>query len=353
MKVSLLCCRSVHTIVCLTAAIIMLTLQIKVKKLKLNCHDLLCHVGFLDIDVLKGNIMARSSMQKKKILLVMKELLEKTDENHPLSMPDLILMLSENGISAERKSIYHDIEVLREFGIDIENRREKPAGYYVANRDFELPELKILVDAVQCTRFITKKKSDELIRKLENLASKSQAVQLQRQVFIVNRNKVMNENIYYSVDQIHTAISQNAKIRFQYFEWTVAKKTRLRREGMFYEISPWALTWDDENYYMIGYDRMGECIKHYRVDKMINLEVMKRSREGKELFARFDLVSYSQKVFGMFGGDESFIITVRVSVSRQFFGWLFALGDRVRIEGPSRVAGQFIDQMKVVSEVYK
>lgn len=163
----------------------------------------------------------------------------------------------------------------------------------------------------------------------------------------------MNENIYYSVDQIHTAISQNAKIRFQYFEWTVAKKTRLRREGMFYEISPWALTWDDENYYMIGYDRMGECIKHYRVDKMINLEVMKRSREGKELFARFDLVSYSQKVFGMFGGDESFIITVRVSVSRQFFGWLFALGDRVRIEGPSRVAGQFIDQMKVVSEVYK
>ena len=207
--------------------------------------------------------MARSSMQKKKILLVMKELLEKTDESHPLSMTDLIFMLSNNGISAERKSIYHDIEVLRDFGIDIENKREKPAGYYVASRDFELPELKLLVDAVQCTRFITKKKSEELIKKLENLASKSEAAQLQRQVFVVNRNKTKNENIYYNVDKIHTAISENAKVRFQYYEWTVAKEMRLRREGMFYEISPWALTWDDENYYMIGYDQVSQVVKHY------------------------------------------------------------------------------------------
>lgn len=335
-------------------------------------------------EYLKGNIMARSSMQKKKLLLVMRELLEKTDENHPLSVADLILMLSKNGISSERKSIYHDIEVLREFGIDIESRRGIPAGYYIASRNFELPELKLLVDAVQCTRFITKKKSEELIRKLENLASKSEAVQLHRQVFVVNRNKAMNENIYYSVDQIHTAISQNAKIRFQYYEWTVAKEMRLRRDGMFYEISPWALTWDDENYYMIGYDHIGESIKHYRVDKMINPEVMKRSREGKELFARFNLVSYSQKIFGMFGGDEEevrlicknelagvmidrfgrevnlhpvgdelFTVTVRVSVSRQFFGWLFALGSKVRIESPSWVVEQFQDQMRAVCETYK
>ncbi len=131
--------------------------------------------------------MARSSMQKKKILLIMRELLEKTDENHPLTIMELIFMLSENGISAERKSIYHDIEVLREFGIDIENRREKPAGYYVASRDFELPELKLLVDAVQCTRFITKKKSKELIRKLENLTSRSEAVQLRPAVANVDQ----------------------------------------------------------------------------------------------------------------------------------------------------------------------
>lgn len=328
--------------------------------------------------------MARSSMQKKKILLIMRELLEKTDENHPLTITELIFMLSENGISAERKSIYHDIEVLREFGIDIENRREKPAGYYVASRDFELPELKLLVDAVQCTRFITKKKSKELIRKLENLTSRSEAVQLQRQVFVVNRNKTMNENIYYNVDKIHTAISQNAKIRFQYYEWTVEKEMKLRRDGMVYEISPWALTWDDENYYMIGYDPLGKAIKHYRVDKMIKLDVMRCSREGRELFARFDLVSYSQKVFGMFGGEEeeiriickndlvgvmidrfgkdvcmrpvdeeSFAVSVKVHVSQQFFGWLFALGNKVKIESPERVVKQFENQMRAVLECYK
>jgi predicted DNA-binding transcriptional regulator YafY len=328
--------------------------------------------------------MARSSMQKKKILLIMRELLEKTDETHPLSIPELILMLSENGISAERKSIYHDMEVLREFGIDIENRREKPAGYYVASRDFELPELKLLVDAVQCARFITKKKSKELIRKLEDLTSKSEAVQLQRQVFVLNRNKTVNENIYYNVDKIHTAISQNVKIRFQYYEWTVAKEMKLRREGMFYEISPWALTWDDENYYMIGYDPVGKAIKHYRVDKMVNLDMMRRSREGRELFARFDLVSYSQRVFGMFGGEEeeirlrckndlagvmidrfgkdvsirpvsedSFAVTVKVHVSQQFFGWLFALGNKARIESPARVVKQFENQISEVWGCYK
>lgn len=328
--------------------------------------------------------MAKSSMQKKKILLIMRELLEKTDETHPLSITELILMLSENGISAERKSIYHDIEVLREFGIDIENRREKPAGYYVASRDFELPELKLLVDAVQCARFITKKKSEELIRKLEALASKSEAVQLQRQVYVVHRNKTVNENIYYNVDKIHTAISQNTMIRFQYYEWTIAKEMKLRREGMFYEISPWALTWDDENYYMIGFDQVDRVVKHYRVDKMVKLDVMRRSREGRELFAKFDLASYSQKVFGMFGGEEeeirivckndlvgvmidrfgknvcihpvnedSFVITVKVNVSQQFFGWLFALGNKVKIESPARVAEQFENHLKAVKECYK
>ncbi len=191
--------------------------------------------------------MAKSGMQKMKILLVMRELLEKTDEKHPLSTSELVSMLERNGISAERKSVYHDIETLKKFGMDIENRREQPSGYYVASRDFEFPELKLLVDAVQCARFITRKKSEELIRKLGTLASKEEARQLQRQVFVLNRIKTKNENIYYSVDQIHTVISQNAKIRFQYYEWTVSKKMHLRRDGMFYEISPWALTWDDEN----------------------------------------------------------------------------------------------------------
>ena len=323
-------------------------------------------------------------MQKKKILLIMKELLEKSDENHPISMTDLIAMLSNNGINAERKSIYHDIETLKEFGIDIENRREQPAGYYVSNRYFELPELKLLVDAVQCTRFITKKKSEDLIRKLESFASKAEAMQLQRQVFVMNRIKTLNENIYYNVDKVHMAISQNAKIRFQYYEWTVAKSMNLRRNGMFYEISPWALTWDNENYYMIGYDGISRAIKHYRVDKMVKLEVTKLPREGKELFVKFNIASYSQKVFGMFGGQEMtvrlicknelagvmidrfgdevllhpmdndyFSVAVKVNVSSQFFGWIFALGDGVKIESPKEVAELFKEQIQSVMRNYK
>lgn len=328
--------------------------------------------------------MAKSGMQKMKILLIMKELLEKTDEDHPISTRELLIMLNKNGISAERKSIYDDIEILRTFGIDIESRREVPAGYYIASRNFELPELKLLVDAVQCARFITRKKSVELIKKLESLASKNEAEQLHRQVFVMNRIKTMNENIYYSVDKIHTAILQNAKVRFQYYEWTISKEVHLRKNGKFYEISPWALTWDDENYYMVGYDNEEKKIKHYRVDKMMNLELMKVPREGKELFIRFDLASYSKKVFGMFGGKEEnvrlicrnelvgvmidrfgidvplypadkgfFTITVRVNVSQQFFGWLFALGNGVKIVGPAEVVEQFREQMSAVSGNYK
>lgn len=328
--------------------------------------------------------MARSGMQKMKILLVMKELLEKTDEMHPISTTELVSMLERNGISAERKSVYDDIEILKKFGMDIENRREQPSGYYIASRDFEFPELKLLVDAVQCARFITRKKSEELIRKLEKLASREEARQLHRQVFVLNRIKTKNENIYYSVDQIHTAIAQNAKIRFQYYEWTVSKEIHLRRDGMFYEISPWALTWDDENYYMVGYDPQGKMIKHYRVDKMLNLQILKVPREGRELFSKFDIASYSQKVFGMFGGteetvrlvcnneligvmidrfgkeipiypqgEEQFSIVVRVNVSQHFYGWLFALGEGVRIESPDRVVEQFKKHMQTICQKYK
>lgn len=328
--------------------------------------------------------MARSGMQKMKILLVMRELLEKTDEFHPITTTELVSMLERNGIAAERKRVYHDIEILKKFGIDIENRREQPSGYYVSSRDFEFPELKLLVDAVQCARFITRKKSEELIRKLEKLASKEEARQLQRQVFVLNRIKTKNENIYYSVDQIHTAIAQNAKIRFQYYEWTISKKIHLRKNGMFYEISPWALTWDDENYYMVGYDPQGKMIKHYRVDKMLKLQILKVPREGRELFSKFDIASYTQKMFGMFGGTEEtvrlvcdneligvmidrfgkeipiypqgenhFAIVVRVNVSQHFYGWLFALGNGVRIESPNRVVEQFKKHMWAIGQNYK
>ena len=172
-------------------------------------------------------------------------------------------------------------------------------------RDFEIAELKLLVDAVQSSKFITESKSNKLIKKIEGLASNNEAKSLHRQVYVANRIKTTNESVYYNVDDIQKAISENHKVSFQYFQWNPNKEKELRHNGMRYEISPWALTWDDENYYMVGYDSKEAKIKHYRVDKMLKIEIMADSkREGKALFKDMDMAVYSKKIFGMFGGVE-------------------------------------------------
>lgn len=328
--------------------------------------------------------MSKSYNQKMKILYIMKVLMVNTDENHVMSMAEMISQLDRVGIKAERKSIYDDMEALRLFGLDIINRREQPAGYYIASRQFELPELKLLVDAVQASKFITYKKSRELIKKLESLASKQEARQLQRQVFVANRVKTMNESIYYNVDMIHNAISANIKISFQYYEWTVTKKMHIKKNGQKYIISPWALTWGDENYYMIGFDEDVKMIKHYRVDKMLNIDLLNDMREGKEYFENFDTASYTQRTFGMFGGEvtdaeilfenmfigvvidrfgrdvtirkrdeEHFIAKVKVVVSNQFFGWLTGLGNGVKLITPESVVADYKGFLEQIVEHYK
>lgn len=316
--------------------------------------------------------MPKTRDQKKKILCIMEILLNKTDENHPLTTQQLIKELGCYGIEAERKSIYTDIEALTLYGLDIINKKGKPSGYYIASREFELPELKLLVDAVQSSKFITKKKSEELIKKLERLTNKYEASQLQRQVYVTNRIKTMNESIYYNVDKIHVSIYGNCQIKFQYFEWNLKKEMNLRKEGAFYQISPWALVWDDENYYMIGYDSEVGLVKHYRVDKMLKISVVEAAREGKETFQSFDTAQYSKKTFGMFGGREEdvylrcdnkivgvildrfgmdvvlrsvneceFEVRVNVAVSNQFYGWITGLAGAVRIQKPDNVAKEY------------
>lgn len=312
--------------------------------------------------------MAKSSNQKTKLLFLMKYLLEATDEMHPASLADLLAMLERHGIRAERKSIYDDLEALRLFGLDIEFQKAQPSGYYVASRSFELPELKLLVDAVQSSKFITHKKTSDLIKKIESLASIHQASQLQRQVYVSNRAKTMNESIYYNVDAIHSAIAQNRKIQFKYFEWTVEKKKLFRHSGKLYSISPWALTWDDENYYMVGYDQDAGILKHYRVDKMTAIEITPEKRDGQDRFEQMDMAVYTKKLFGMFGGDEEdvklefdnslasviidrfgqdvplvktdeshFSVRLKVAVSPQFLSWVFGFGARVRVISPESV----------------
>jgi len=328
--------------------------------------------------------MPKSYNQKMKILYIMKALFEKSDENHVLSTEELIKEVNRYGIKAERKSIYDDIEALRLYGMDIISRRERPAGYYLASREFELPELKLLVDAVQSSKFITYKKSKELINKLEGLASKYDARQLHRQVFVANRIKTMNESIYYNVDKIHNAISNNVKISFQYYEWTVTKEMRLKRDGEQYIISPWALSWDDENYYLIGYDEGASMIKHYRVDKMLNIVFMESERVGREYFENFNTADYTNKTFGMFGGKDKIVelifkdqfigvvidrfgkdipvikqeehrfkARVNIALSSQFYGWVTGIGEGVEIAGPPEVVNEYKEFLEFIIDKYR
>lgn len=316
--------------------------------------------------------MPKSEKQKQKLLYIAKYLMEQTDEGHAVSTPQLIQYLNSQGIKAERKSIYNDIDTLNEFGMDIIRSDEHRGGYMLASRQFELAEVKLLIDLVQSSKFITEKKSRELIDKLETLVSKYDAKAMQRQVQVIGRSKTLNENIYYNVDMIHTAISKNVKIQFHYFEWDVNKKMKLRHDGAFYEVSPWKLTWDDENYYMVAYDEDAEVIKHYRVDKMVDVSLTETDRVGKELFEKMNIVEYSKKTFGMFAGEEKTVrlrcnnsmigvivdefgtdVSIRkedenhivarmdVAVSPQFFGWLAGLGDRIEIISPSDVREEY------------
>mgnify|MGYP002517756943 FL=1 len=328
--------------------------------------------------------MAKSSNQKLKLVYLMKILLEKTDETHNITMAEIIETLQSYGISAERKSLYDDLETLRVYGMDIIGTQEDRKYYYhVGNRQFELAELKLLVDSVQSAKFITEGKSNELIKKIEGLASQYEASQLHRQVFVNGRVKTMNESIYYNVDRIHTAIAENSRIRFRYFQWNVDKEMELRHNGAVYEVSPWALSWDDENYYLIAYDGIQGIIKHFRVDKMLNIESSGEQREGKQMFKSFNMAAYARKTFGMYGGVEEwvrikcdnslagvmidrfgkdismtrlngkqFVATVDVAVSRQFMAWVIGLGDGAEIIGPESVVEEMREEIKRLTGQY-
>ena len=328
--------------------------------------------------------MAKGANQKLKILYLMKILMERTDENHSITMPEIISALEAYGISAERKSIYSDIESLRTYGLDIVGEAEGKTFYYrVVDRTFELAELKLLVDSVQSAKFITEKKSNELIKKIESLSSRYEAQQLQRQVYTSNRIKTLNESIYYNVDLLYDAINENSQIRFHYFQWNADKKMELRKDGAYYVVSPWGLSWDDENYYMVAFDAAANKIKHYRVDKMLHIELIGEEREGKNHFDKFDMALYAKKMFGMFAGEEEsvkiechnrlagvmidrfgkditmikkdsehFIVNVKVAVSKQFLAWVMALGSDAKIIGPDWVVQQVKDELKRLYELY-
>ena len=322
--------------------------------------------------------MPKSTNQKLKMLYLI-DILEKcTDEEHKMTTNNIIKELEKFDIKAERKSIYNDIEQLNNYGYDIILSKSKEnGGYYLASREFELPELKLLVDSVQSSRFITHKKSRELIEKLEKMCSKFEANQLKRQVYVVNRIKTDNESIYYNVNDIYNAIQNNRKISFQYLEWNENRIKVARKNGQRYKISPWALTWNEDNYYLIAYDEEKEMIKHYRVDKIKDIQLEKENRAGNNAFENFDIASYCNKTYSMYGGEEVYVtikfanylsgvvidrfgseiayrkedethfsIRICVALSNQFFGWLTGIGKDANILSPIYVKELYKQYLK-------
>ena len=334
-----------------------------------------------------GSEEIKMSTVRVKILYLAKIMLQYSDEDHKLTIHQIRdLMQEDYGLNVERRTVYENLEALRTFGMDIIGERHSDGRYfyYLASKTFQIAELKLLVDAIQSSKFITEKKSEELIGKLMTFASDYEAKTLNRQVVVKGRVKTMNASVYYNIDEIHRGISLERKIRFRYYRWD-HRKVLVEKKGE-YIVSPWALIWDDENYYLLGYDGKMGIMKHYRVDKMKGIDVTEEAREGEEAYASIDLARYSQQTFGMFGGEtdrvdlefiEEFVgvmidrfgkeipilpgkrgdgwlrTTVDVTVSEQFLGWIFSLGDGIRITGPAGVVWEYREMLRRVAEGYR
>ena len=329
--------------------------------------------------------MSRLENQKLKLLYLARILLRETDEDHPLPLARLLAALRACGVEVrDRKSVYADLEALRVFGLDVATRREgRSVGYFIAGRDFELPELRLLVDAAQGSRFITRKKTEQLIAKLEKLCSVHQAGALQREVYVAGRVKSMNESVYYSVDTLSAAIAAGEQVRFRYFGWALDDRGRparaLRRDGAVYQVSPWALLWSDDNYYLAA----GEngALRHFRADKLLDLAPAGVRRDPPP--AGFDPAAYGREVFGMFGGPERvvrlalpeallgvavdrfgpdlllaradgrLVVTAHVAVSPQFLAWVFGLGPEAELLLPPDLRAQMGQQLDETAARYK
>ena len=322
--------------------------------------------------------MPKQEGQKSKLLALLRIFEQQTDENHLLNVPQLVEMLARQGILCERKSVYSDIEALNALGYDIQLKRGRHGGYWMASRTFDLAELKLLVDAVQSSRVISKSTSDKLIKKLEGLTSHYEGSQLQRQVYVDGRPKSANKDLPYSVDALFTAINTGRMVRFRY------KKAGRPAP---YTISPWQMAWENGCYYLIAYQDEKEPvgIRHYRVDKMAGVTVLDEPRRGKEQFADLDLPAYLKKHFQMFGGPEYrvtlrctadlesamrdrfgktplfvpekdgayFHFDVPVCVSPQFYGWVCGFGGKVEVTAPAEVRQGLREIAKKLAEMHQ
>ena len=313
--------------------------------------------------------MPKSDNQKLKILYILDYLQRNSHADHPIRASELIHMLEkQHNILCERKTVYSDISALQEYGVDIVSVPGKNGGYYIASRNFELPELKLLIDAVQSSRFLTEKKSRELIEKLCRECSVHEARLVRRDVLVSGRVKSMNETIYYSVDTIQEAIGQNRQISFRYFDWNLDGSRRYREKD--YTASPYGLCQDNENCYLLAFSpRHG--VTSYRVDRMADIQLLEEIRIPCPELTGKNLVEHANRLFQMFSGeatdvkmrfhrslvnvvvdrfgretmlipdgDEHFVFTVRVAISPIFLSWVIGFGSKAKILHPQGVAEQ-------------
>lgn len=327
--------------------------------------------------------MAKSPRQKLKLLYIMKYLLEKTDNEHFVSIYDIIEYLETLNIQAERKSIYDDIETLRLYGLDIVMKKGKFTGYYVSGRSFELDDLSLLSDIINSSKFITSNKADELVQKIETISSVYEARLMCRKIYVKNRIHSMFESIYPHIDVIHHAINTDRKISFRYFEYSLNKEKLFKKNGMRYLVSPLSIIYDNEHFYLVAYDDSECMVKHYRIDRMDGIERSLVSRDKPSKLEEPDADEYTKKAFSMYGGteslvkisfhhslmgavidkfgkdieifkgdDEHFIIITPVFLSPHFYGWIFSLEEKAKILSPDIAVSGIKNHIALVLKNY-
>lgn len=331
--------------------------------------------------------MKKESYSKKLTLIYLQRLfLERTDETHYIRMPEILSYLEENEIFVDRRTIYTDLDLLARAGFMVEGVKERGGyKYHLPKRTFDGNELKVLIDSVATSKFLTEKKSRDLISKIKSLGSSFDNEKMNRNIWLNRRIKSMNDKVLKNLDTINSAININSQIKFHYMKWTPKKELTFVRKGEEYLVSPFAVTLTDDNYYLIAYDHKYKNLRHYRVDKMKSIKANYEPREGESDFKSFNIVEYSKKVFGMFSGKEeyvklrcknhlagvfidrfgkdvymrpdtenpnSFIVTFDVNISPQFYAWLFGLGTSAEILSPDSVKQDFAEMTKSILSLY-
>ncbi len=331
--------------------------------------------------ILEMNNKTEENNKKGRLLALLYYLYKNTDKEHPVTTNEIIYAMKEHGYSSNRKTIKDDIDTLMNYNVDIIINISRSNSYYMANREFELPELKLLVDAVSSSRFISAGKSEVLIEKLSRLTSTYQKDQIKPRIFTSERIKTNNQQLYYIVDTLINAIKLERKVRFQYIDYNVDKEKVLKNDGEIYINSPYGCLWNEDFYYLIGYSEKHNKVVTFRIDRIVDLELLEDTfkkpvdfnftkfvneviemydGEYKEVVIEAD-AQYMKNVLDRFGegivtnriSDDRFRANISVSVSKTFYAWIFKFSGGINIVGPESVKNDYYEMLKSQFNLYK